>query len=368
MKRILLITEGLGSGGAERQLCGLAVFLKEKGYTVKVVTYSDKLFYLDFLKSNKVDYENRPSLLNKFLRPFRLVSLYKEYKPDVIISFLTSVNKATCIAQLFYRKAKLIVSERNTNQSYTIKDKITFSLYNLSNYIVPNSYSQKNFILKHFPSYENKVRTITNFVDLDTFKPAVDYKSKEPNSPLKIVTVARFTTQKNCLRYLKAIAKIKENGIKVRFEWYGNMTFDSIYMKQITDLIKELSIGDYISLKDHTNDVVSVYHNADVFCLPSLYEGYPNVVCEAMSCGLPILCSRVCDNPMIVEEGKNGFMFDPLDVDDICTKIKSISSKDKESLLSMSEASREIALQKFSKSNFINKYLKIINIDNTKNG
>ena len=363
MKRILLITEGLGSGGAERQLCGLAVFLKERGYTVKVVTYSDKLFYLDFLKSSKVDYENRPSLLNKFLRPFRLVSLYKEYKPDVIISFLTSVNKATCIAQLFYRKAKLIVSERNTNQSYTIKDKITFSLYNLSNYIVPNSYSQKNFILEHFPSYENKVRTITNFVDLDTFKPTVDYKSKERNSTLKIVTVARFTTQKNCLRYLKAIAKIKENGIKVRFVWYGNMTFDSNYMKQITDLIKELNIGDYISLKDHTNDVVSVYHNADVFCLPSLYEGYPNVVCEAMSCGLPILCSRVCDNPMIVEEGKNGFMFDPLDVDDMYNNIYKISKLPDLTRVKMKTESINISKSVFSKKDFTEKYVNLIELN-----
>ena len=359
MKRILLITEGLGSGGAERQLCGLAVFLKEKGYTVKVVTYTDKLFYLDYLKSNKVDYENRPSLLNRYLRPFRLVSLYKEYKPDVIISFLTSVNIATCLSKLFYRKAKLIVSERNTNQTYTRKDKITFSLYNLANYIVPNSYSQKNFILKYFPSYENKVRTITNFVDLDTFKPADGYQDKAPNSPLNIVTVARFSEQKNCLRYLKAIAKIKQSGVKVRFEWFGNMSDSPDYMDQITDLIKELNIGDYISVKDHTNDVVSVYHNADVFCLPSLYEGYPNVVCEAMSCGLPILCSRVCDNPMIVEEGKNGFLFNPLDIDDISNSIIKFNSIDKRLSL-MRKSSRNIAERKFSKKRFVALYSGLI--------
>lgn len=49
------------------------------------------------------------------------------------------------------------------------------------------------------------------------------------------------------------------------------------------------------------------YRKADVFCLPSLYEGYPNVVAEAMSCGLPILCSNVCENPYIVEEGAMAF-------------------------------------------------------------
>ena len=360
MKRILLITEGLGSGGAERQLCGLSVFLKEKGYTVKVVTYTDKLFYLDYLKSKDIDYENIPALLNKYLRPFRLLKLYKEYRPDVIISFLTSVNLATCLSKLFYKKAKLIVSERNTNQSFRFKDKIVYGLYKLADYIVPNSHAQEQFILSHYPQYKERVRTITNFVDLEIFKPLVNIDTKPLSKPLKIVTVARFTKQKNCLRYLQTIAKVKAMGANVHFEWYGNMSFDLIYMNQIKNIVKDLDIEDYISIKDHTQDVLSVYQQADVFCLPSLYEGFPNVVCEAMSCGLPILCSNVCDNPMIVEDGENGFLFDPLDVADIEAKIKQIITMKPEDLRQMGRKSREMALTKFSTKKFVENYIELI--------
>ena len=49
----------------------------------------------------------------------------------------------------------------------------------------------------------------------------------------------------------------------------------------------------------------------DAFCLPSFKEGYPNVIVEAMSCELPVLCSKICENPVIVEDNINGFLFDP---------------------------------------------------------
>ena len=66
---------------------------------------------------------------------------------------------------------------------------------------------------------------------------------------------------------------------------------------------------------------MSCYRRSDIFCLPSLYEGFPNVLCEAMACGLPVACSDICDNPDIVEEGVNGYLFDPLNVQDMADAI-----------------------------------------------
>jgi glycosyltransferase involved in cell wall biosynthesis len=50
---------------------------------------------------------------------------------------------------------------------------------------------------------------------------------------------------------------------------------------------------------------------------PSFYEGFPNAVCEALSVGLPVVVSDVCDNSLLVDEGKNGMLFNPNDVEDI---------------------------------------------------
>ena len=112
---------------------------------------------------------------------------------------------------------------------------------------------------------------------------------------------------------------------------------------------------------DASENIIKEYTNADVFCLPSLYEGFPNVICEAMSCGLPILCSNVCDNPNIVKEDLNGILFNPLSVDDIVASILKFHELDLLTRERMGEESRTLAVDKFSSIPFIQKYMSIIN-------
>lgn len=90
------------------------------------------------------------------------------------------------------------------------------------------------------------------------------------------------------------------------------------------------------------------------------YEGFPNVVCEAMCCGLPILCSNVCDNPRIVEYGENGFLFEPSDSQEMAKEIMrfaNLSDKEKEM---MRTTNREKAISLFSSETFLKKYMEII--------
>ena len=114
MKKILLITENLGSGGAERQICGLASLLTKAGYPCRLITYVENQFYEPFLRQNGVDYQFVPELWNHNTRVIRAAKYVRQFKPDVVISFLPSVNKTMCLAKLLF-KAKLVVSERNNN-------------------------------------------------------------------------------------------------------------------------------------------------------------------------------------------------------------------------------------------------------------
>lgn len=96
------------------------------------------------------------------------------------------------------------------------------------------------------------------------------------------------------------------------------------------------------------------------FCLPSLYEGFPNALCEAMSCGLPIVASNICDNPDIVEDGVNGFLFDPLSIVDIADKIELLFKLDNESIIQMRKLNRLKSEDLFSEKKFIEKYINLI--------
>lgn len=358
MKKVLCLIDTLGSGGAERQMIGLATFLKLRNYNVDLVCYYNDIFYVDLLQKCDIDPIVIPVRKNKFDKIRKIYQLMSKNKYNVVIAYKDGPALIACILKLLGLNFRLIVSERNTNQNVYRIDKIKFFLYLWADFIVPNSYSQREFIKNNFPSLSNKVKTITNYTDINYFLPSNNYVQ---NSCLKILTVARVATQKNVLNYLLVVKKLKEQHYNVHFDWYGNAQIGEEYYKEIClSKVKELGIEDYITFYPGTSNIISCYQQCDIFCLPSLYEGFPNVICEAMSCGKPILCSRICDNSYIVQEGVNGLFFNPLDIEEMVNAFKTIFGFSKEYLTKMGEDSRLIAEEIFSKDVFVDKYIDLI--------
>ena len=356
MKRILLIIERLGSGGAERQICGLASLLTKTGYPCRLITYVENQFYEPYLRDNGVDYEFIPELYKKSTRVFKLIKYVKKYKPDVIISYLPSVNMTMCLVKPFVN-SKLIVSERNNNTSITNKDRILFNLYRFADAVVPNSNSQGAFIHNNFSFLSSKVHPIINFVDLNRFSPNEQTKDLDK---LIIVTVARYTEQKNVLKFLQVVRKVKDAGLNVQFVWYGDKEHDQQYYRLVEDEYNRLEIADYILLKDSCRDIQDEYHKSDVLMLPSLYEGYPNVIAEAMASGLPILCSDRYENPYIVEDAVNGFLFNPESVDSMFESINKMLNLTKVQREGMGALNRRVCLERNTEEKFLQSYIDLI--------
>ena len=356
MKRILLITENLGSGGAERQICGLAAMLSKAGYPCRLITYVENQFYEPYLRQHGVDYELVRELWDKKTRVFKVARYVRRYKPDVVISYLPSVNQTMCLAKLLF-KAKLIVSERNNNTGITRNDKIQFNLYRMADAIVPNSNSQGEFIRKNFPFLASKVHPIINFVDVKRFTPS---EVPTQNDVPRIITVARYTQQKNVLTYMKAVRMVKEMGLKVHFDWYGDKKHNASYYAEVEKEHRLLDIADYLTLHEPNQKIEEEYRKSDIFCLPSLFEGYPNVVAEAMSCGLPVICSNVYENPYIVEEGVNGFLFNPEKAEDIANIVRQILSLSPEERRQMGKRNRQLCLERNTEETFFKSYVELI--------
>ena len=352
MKHILCLIESLGSGGAERQLSGLAVMLRQQGYDVEVFYYIKKEFYLPRLQENDVKACYCEEAENPRTRFFALRRYIYQNRPDVVISYSPATSMIAGLLKALGGRFRLIVSERNTTQTLTKREKAKFWFYRWADLIVPNSYAQSNFIGKHYPKYASKTKVITNFVDTDFFCP--DEIERQPSAICRVACVSRLAEQKNVLGFLDVVKRLKENEVPLLIDWYGSTNTD--YGYQCMKKVQELDLGDFITFKGETDDIRSVYRQYDVMCLPSFYEGFPNVVCEAMSCGTPILCSRVCDNPFIVTDGENGWLFDPKNVDDMADKIKTFVAMAAEQLKAMSIANRQKALGLFSTTAFIEKY------------
>jgi glycosyltransferase involved in cell wall biosynthesis len=323
-----------------------------------MVTYHDFDFCTEDLEANNIQMHRISQKGNPLTKLLAVRKLMNKQKYDVVIAYKSGVTMLACILKMLGGRFRLIVSERNTTQALTKRERLKFWLYKYSDYIVPNSYTQEEFIKGHYPALTKKTVTITNFTDTTLFSPSDDAKS---NGTLRILTVARVATQKNVIRYIEAAKKVRDAGVNAVFHWFGNVQIQQDdYARQCQERVKELGLADVFKFHPATNDILSEYQKCDIFCLPSLYEGYPNVVCEAMSCGKPILCSRVCDNPHIVEDDANGMMFNPVDEDEMARIIIKMCKLSEEQRAAMGKRSREIAEEKFSSKAFVEKYTQLI--------
>lgn len=359
MKKILCLIDGLGAGGAERQLVGLAIFLKKRGYQVDLLCYHKDLFCLPMAQEGgitPVELQVKKSRWAKLMAIRRFIKDKGGY--DCVISYKDGPNAICCLLKLMGMKFKLLVSERNTTTVMNVGKKRLYNLYRFTDYVVPNSYSQSDFLSQNYPWMKKKIVTITNYTDIHKFTAHFN----QQDGVLSIMTAARLAKQKNVIRYLEAIKLLKKRGVSnVHFDWYGHVQKgEEEYGDAVLAKVKEMDVEDYITFHPNVSNIVDYYHQCAVFCLPSIYEGFPNVVCEAMSCGKPILCSRVCDNGRIVDDGFNGLLFDPNNPKDIADKIEKIVCMSKEEREVFGERSRSIAIEMFSEESFVNKYISLI--------
>lgn len=357
MQKILLVTEGLGSGGAERQLVGLAIMLKNKGFNVEVLTYYNQNFYKQLLDANGIKNELYEAACNKYFRVFRLCKKVNYIHPDVTISFLPGSNVALGLGKMLkILDGKLVVSERNYTWNWDLKTKLYFSLYRFSDAVIANSKAEAENIKLHFPSIQAVVDFIPNFVESNRFVP----RPKISNPTKHILTIARIRDYKNVHGLIKAASQLINEGYDLKFSWYGHNYGDD-YLAKIQQMLTEYHIEERFKLYPPTSSVEKLYTTADFFCLPSFKEGYPNVVIEAMSCQIPVLCSNLCENPTIVEDGINGFLFNPYSTDSIVETFKSALSLSEEKLKEIGIHNREKVLQFNSEEAFVNRYIEVIN-------
>lgn len=353
-QKILCLIDALGAGGAERQMTGLALMLKEKGYLVEVVYFEPKNFFVQQLETNRVAVKYIPASQGKLKLIRAIYWEIKMFAPNVVISYLQSSCIIASMLKLTRLEYKLIVSERNTNISKTMRDTFRFNLFRVADYVVPNSYSQQKFINDHFSFLKEKNRVIVNFVDTERFFP------KEKKRGNTIVVVATLWKSKNTLGFIKAMKILKDKGIGFHVKWFGKVKHQDAYLQECECLIEHLQLQYEVELLDKTQQIAEEYQMADYFCLPSFYEGTPNVICEAMASGLPILCSNVCDNGRYVEDGVNGYLFDPKSPDDIALAIEHMFAVDNENYQLFCRKSRSKAIEYLSRDKFLNNYVSLI--------
>jgi len=159
---------------------------------------------------------------------------------------------------------------------------------------------------------DNKARVIYNGVNAETFS----LKEKKRSSGRReILFVGRLSPEKGLQFLLEAFHKvIKKNELQVKLTIVGDGALkDALY-----EQVDHLKLGDVVNFVDSMpqKDLAKYYWQADLLCLPSLREGFPCVIIEAMACGTPVVASRVGGIVEIIDP-LSGIMVSPGEPDEL---------------------------------------------------
>ena len=144
-------------------------------------------------------------------------------------------------------------------------------------------------------------------------------KLKELNIPrdaIILLSVGEINKNKNHEVIIRALSQIKDKKIHYCIAGKG------ILEKQLNELAFNLGLEENVHLLGFRTDILELYKISDIFCFPSYREGLSVALMEAISSGLPIVCSNIRGNIDLVKEGKNGYLFNPDSYDECAEKIK----------------------------------------------
>jgi len=199
-----------------------------------------------------------------------------------------------------------------------------------------------------------KYHVIPNGVDIKKFKSL----TKKRTDNIKIIYVGRLIRRKGLKYLIQSIPKVIQNKNIVKFIIVG----DGPIRKKLETIAKKLRIEHVVDFQGFVSEekLLKLYNKADIFVLPSLFEGFGNVITEAMASGLPVIATKVGAISEIVIDGKTGFLVPSKDSTALADAITKLIF-DTKLRRKMGKAGRKRAETFYSWNKIVEEYLVVYN-------
>lgn len=321
--KIAFLTRSLEYGGAERQLAALALGLKARGDDVSIMMfYGGGPMEAELRQAGVplIDLRKR-GRWDLFALPLRLVKVLRRDRPDVVYSILPPQNLLAGLLRPAFRPTRVVWGIRAstfdlsgydwlTRWSYTLERRLS----SLPDLVIVNSQAGLNALIAGgFPV--SKTRLVSNGIDCRRFRPDPGARQRVreewgvADGEHLVGLVARFDPLKDPETFLNAAALLAAERKRSRFVCVGDGP--AKITGQLRTLAQRLDLSDRMIWAGARNDMPAVYNALDVLCLSSISEGFPNVIGEAMACGVACVVTDVGDSARIV--GGTGIVVPPRD-------------------------------------------------------
>jgi len=367
---VLLLIDCLTSGGAQRQLCHLAVGLKALGYPVSVAVYYPEYHHFrPLLEQQQIPlHELMKCRIGGMVR--QIGQLMSTQRIDWLIAFLEGPSYYALLTKLYYRNFKVCIAERSsyTTIRFSLKQRLLRQLYRMADVVTTNSHAQADLLRKRYPGIANRIQTIHNCIDLAQFRTLPDSRvQKQPCEAWHIdqdwlAVLSQIAPWKNLHGLIDACVLYREQfGSPPRIRWAGrDATAHLDYVTQQKQRIADLGLQNTIELVGVIDDVPGFLRESSGLLHPSLREGFPNSVCEAFAVGLPVVIGDISDAKFLVGETR-GLLFDPREPETIAKALKTYVDLPALERREMGAAAAAFAQAELQQEDVARKYARIVN-------
>lgn len=316
--RILIMNRKYGGvfGGVEYMSTALATAMVERGHEVAFVSLDDEgdtsgAFMYDvpesvlWFKVARQDPAHKAGWGERWSRIRKIRKVMRDWEPDLAIGFQDGAYLSLLLASVGL-KLPVIAAERNSpgRFRYLREDKIKYLRY-LSFLFAACVTIQCPRFQSQYPAFlHKKMAVIPN--PIFPVKGKADPKGKK-GARKTLLHVGRYAFQKNQALLIEAFAQIADEFP----DWDLRLVGDGEDRAQLEELVSTLKCKDQIILAGYHKDTSEAYKNAQLFALPSRWEGFPNALAEAMSYGLPAVGLASCDGVSdLIKNGETGLLAD----------------------------------------------------------
>lgn len=321
---LLITTHHLDRGGVEEVILTYARLLDKHRYRITVAclnagTVASEISEIPGVNLIHITTRNRFK---------RLVSFWKIARS----SHADVVHNHACwygIVAGWLTGARRVETVHNMYHWFKWHERFFYGVYcRLADRVISVSEYVRTFTIDFFPLVNPaKIVVVHNGIDLNKVQTdSSPSKLREQYSIREEEVVAgfvgRLTDQKGVEYLLRAAKLLSSTSDKLRFVIVG----DGDLRPELESIATELQLANVI-FTGFQRDVYPYLQMFDIFVLPSLWEGLPVSVLEAMACSKPVIATRVSGTPEVVQDGVTGFLVEPKDVEGLKTNLEVLIQK-----------------------------------------